>query len=119
MTLGDVYGRVNKSGIDKGVNTVTRSSEDGSDKVVTAPVGAALVLSNKKKEIILLDKETSELQRKLVNADLHKTTDPMVFRRIKAGIEGRMKQIDMIKRRIEGEIRHLESSANLASRRHL
>ncbi len=119
MTLGDVYGRVNKSGNEKGVNAVTRSSEDGSDKKEEAPTGPALALAHKRAEIVAMDKETATLRRKLVNEDLHKSTDPIVFRRVKAGIEGKLKQIEMEKHRVEGEIRHLESASKLSARRHL
>jgi len=119
MTLGDIYGKVNKSGNDRMVNSVTRSSEDGSNHIAKAPTGAALTLSHKQAEKTAYEKEVAVLRRKLVAAGLHKTTDASVFEREKALIEARLKHIDMEIRRIEGEMRHLQTSAGLEAKRRI
>ncbi|MFA6050784.1 MAG: hypothetical protein WC761_06370 [Candidatus Paceibacterota bacterium] len=119
MTLGDIYGKVNKSGNDRTVNSVTRSSEDGSNHAAKAPTGAALTLLHKHAEKAAYEKEVAVLRRKLVASGLHKSTDASVFAREKTQIEARLKHIDMEIRRIDGEMRHLQTTVGLEAKRHI
>jgi len=119
MSLGDVYGKVNKSGFEKQVNTVTRSSEDGTPAFSVTLNANATALVHKKKELESFDKQIADLRRKLESANLHKTTDPTIFPRIKAEIEGKLRAIDQAKRRIVDEIHRLEIGERNVGRKHL
>lgn len=117
MSLGDVYGKVNKSGNDSGYSHASRSSEDGTPERVAAPTGAELKLKDKQREMESLDREVTGLKRELVNADLHKTPDGREFMQIKERIEGKLRQIDEHKRRLHDEIHRLET--NLRIQKHI
>lgn len=119
MSLGDIYGKVTKSGNDRGINAVTRSSEDGSEFALGAQKDKKTIdLERKKAEIKTMEGQMVALNRQIVYADLHKT-DYESYRKKKTEIETQIKRIDEHKRRLADEIRHLEASANLSARRHL
>ncbi len=113
MSLGDVYGKVNSSGNDRGWSGKSLSSEDGTPDKSAAPSAADLKIAEKHREMEALDKETIGLKRELVNADLHKTPDGRDFLQAKAQIQGRLRQIDEHKRRLHDEIHRLENTLRI------
>lgn len=119
MSLGDIYGKVTKSGNDRGVNAVTRSSEDGSEFVQGhAKDKNALDLERKRLGIKVIESKTIALHREIMNADLHKV-DYASYRKKKSEIEAQIKTLDQSKHRLEDEIRRHEREVSIKAKRHL
>lgn len=119
MSLGDVYGRVTKSGNDKQVNMVTRSSEDGSEFMDTrAKDKKSLNLEHKREELNAIESQMTALHREIIHADLHKT-DYESYKQKKIVIEAEIKKLDQNKRRLADEIHRLERDVLIVGKRHL
>ena len=119
MSLGDIYGKVTKSGNDKGVNAVTRSSEDGSEFIKGPAKDKKTVdLERKQAEVKSIEAQMIALDRDIVHADLHKT-DYESYKLKKMEIQAKIKHLDECKRRLSDEIRRLERDIGLIGRHRL
>lgn len=120
MSLGDVYGKVNRSGTGSSVNAVTRSSEDGSEFLNNVKKSREeLNLIRKNNELASFDKQVADLKRTLMNAELHKSADGGEYRLLKTQIESKLRQIDQTRRKTADEIRHLEQAIRNEARRRM
>ena len=119
MTLGDVYGKVNRSGNDAHGRPLHRSSEDGSDaSVVKKTSPTALILAQKRLDKQMIEKQIIDFHREILSADLHKK-DNVSFLETKKDLDTKIKTLDQSKRRLNDEIRRLESSVNIEEKRYM